>query len=248
VRVSRSEEFEELRPLLFSIAYRILGSESEAEHSVHEAWLRYEAAPTPPALAKPFLSAEVTRISTGLLHSVRLQRGTAGGEPPGSGVGQDAQRPVEQAESRSAAAARLLERLPLLERAVFVMREVFRCSPSQIASAVGHSEEVCGRLAVPAPKAGDGGRALPWPRRITGGEHVARVLAAMVPALDSVGVTMESGQVQHGPGVVFRDRFGAILSALALDIHDGRIQVIRWVANPHWPGSTDAEGPPAPPP
>jgi RNA polymerase sigma-70 factor (ECF subfamily) len=46
--VSRAEEFEELRPLLFAIAYRILGSVTEAEDAVQETWLRYQAAPTEP--------------------------------------------------------------------------------------------------------------------------------------------------------------------------------------------------------
>src|SRR6266581_8531127 len=62
-RVSRAEQFQELRPLLFAIAYRILGSVSEAEDAVQEAWLRYAASPTTPASAKAFLSAVVTRVS-----------------------------------------------------------------------------------------------------------------------------------------------------------------------------------------
>jgi RNA polymerase sigma-70 factor, ECF subfamily len=45
--VTRAEEFEEPRPLLFAIAYRILGSVSEAEDAVQETWLRYDASPTP---------------------------------------------------------------------------------------------------------------------------------------------------------------------------------------------------------
>ena len=44
--MTRAEEFEELRPLLFAIAYRILGSVSEAEDAVQETWLRYQASPT----------------------------------------------------------------------------------------------------------------------------------------------------------------------------------------------------------
>ena len=49
--MSRAEEFERLRPLLFSIAYRILGSVAEAEDAVQETWLRYQASPAQPASA-----------------------------------------------------------------------------------------------------------------------------------------------------------------------------------------------------
>ena len=72
--MSRSAEFEELRPLLFSIAYRILGSVSEAEDAVQETWLRYDASPTQPTSAKAFLSAVVTRISIDVLRSARVRR------------------------------------------------------------------------------------------------------------------------------------------------------------------------------
>ena len=70
----RAGEFEELRPLLFSIAYRILGSVSEAEDAVQETWLRYAASPAQPASAKAFLSAVVTRISFNVLRSARHRR------------------------------------------------------------------------------------------------------------------------------------------------------------------------------
>ena len=72
--MSGVEEFEQLRPLLFSIAYRILGSVSEAEDAVQEAWLRYDASTTEPTSAKAFLSATVTRISIDVLRSARVRR------------------------------------------------------------------------------------------------------------------------------------------------------------------------------
>jgi DNA-directed RNA polymerase specialized sigma24 family protein len=72
--VTRAEEFEELRPLLFAIAYRILGSVSEAQDAVQETWLCYEASPTQPTSTKAFLSAVVTRISINVLRSARVRR------------------------------------------------------------------------------------------------------------------------------------------------------------------------------
>jgi DNA-directed RNA polymerase specialized sigma24 family protein len=72
--VTRAEEFEELRSLLFAIAYRILGSVSEAEDAVQETWLRYQASATRPTSTKAFLSAVVTRISIDVLRSARFRQ------------------------------------------------------------------------------------------------------------------------------------------------------------------------------
>ena len=72
--MTRAEEFERLRALLFAIAYRILGSVAEAEDAVQETWLRYEASPTEPVSTKAFLSAVVTRISIDVLRSARVRR------------------------------------------------------------------------------------------------------------------------------------------------------------------------------
>ena len=72
--MSRAEEFERLRPLLFSIAYRILASVAEAEDAVQETWLRYERSPAQPASARAFLAAVVTRISIDVLRSARVRR------------------------------------------------------------------------------------------------------------------------------------------------------------------------------
>jgi RNA polymerase sigma-70 factor (ECF subfamily) len=72
--VTRAEEFEQLRPLLFAIAYRILGLAHAAEDAVQETWLRYEASPTPHTSTKAFLSVVVTRISIDVLRSARFRR------------------------------------------------------------------------------------------------------------------------------------------------------------------------------
>src|SRR4051794_37342310 len=74
VGVSRAEEFEQLRPLLFSIAYRILGSVAEAEDAVQETWLRYEDTAEEPRSPKAFLSTVVTRIAIDVLRSARVRR------------------------------------------------------------------------------------------------------------------------------------------------------------------------------
>jgi RNA polymerase sigma-70 factor, ECF subfamily len=160
--MTRAEEFEELRPLLFSIAYRILGSVSEAEDAVQETWLRYAASPTQPISTKAFLSAVVTRISIDVLRSARVRREQYPGpwfpEPLLTDPYQDPERSAELADSVSMAALLLLERLSPVERAVFVLRDVFGFGFAEIASAVGKSEPACRQLAVRARRHMDAGR------------------------------------------------------------------------------------------
>ncbi|MFB7445669.1 RNA polymerase sigma-70 factor [Streptomyces mirabilis] len=159
--MSKVEEFEELRPLLFSIAYRILGSVGEAEDAVQETWLRFDGSSTRPASAKAFLSAAVTRISIDVLRSARVRREEYVGpwfpEPLLSDPYQDPAQAVELADSVSMALL-LLERLSPLERAVFVLREVFAFEFGEVAAAVGRSEAACRQLLVRARRHMEAGR------------------------------------------------------------------------------------------
>jgi len=152
--VNRVQEFEELRPLLFSISYRVLGSVAEAEDAVQETWLRYESTPTRPASTRAFLSAVVTRISIDVLRSARVRREEYVGqwlpEPLLSDPYEDPARSAELADSVSMAALMVLERLSPLERAVFVLRDVFAFDFPDVALAVGRSEAACRQLAVRA--------------------------------------------------------------------------------------------------
>jgi RNA polymerase sigma-70 factor, ECF subfamily len=160
--MTRGDEFEQLRPLLFAIAYRILGSVAEAEDAVQETWLRYESSPTQPTSTKAFLSAVVTRVSIDVLRSARVRRETYVGEwfpePLLTDPYEDPERSAELADSVSMAALLLLERLTPLERAVFVLREVFGFGFPEVAAAVGRSESACRQLAVRARRHMDVGR------------------------------------------------------------------------------------------
>jgi RNA polymerase sigma-70 factor (TIGR02957 family) len=160
--VSKVDEFEELRPLLFSIAYRILGSVGEAEDAVQETWLRFDVSSTQAMLAKAFLSATVTRISIDVLRSARSRREQYMGpwlpEPLLSDPYQDPARAAELADSVSMAALLLLERLSPLERSVFVLREVFAFEFEEVAAAVGRSESACRQLLVRARRHMEAGR------------------------------------------------------------------------------------------
>jgi RNA polymerase sigma-70 factor (ECF subfamily) len=160
--MTRIEDFEGLRPLLFAIAYRILGSVAEAEDAVQETWLRFESSPTRPRSTKAFLSAVVTRVSIDVLRSARVRREEYVGqwfpEPLLSDPYEDPARSAELADSVSMAALLLLERLSPLERAVFVLREVFGFGYPEVASAVSRSEAACRQLAVRARRHMDMGR------------------------------------------------------------------------------------------
>ena len=160
--MTRTEEFEQLRPLLFAIAYRILGSVAEAEDAVQETWLRYEGTPIQPRSVKAFLAAVVTRISIDVLRSARVRRERYVGdwlpEPLLGDPYADPERSAELADSVSMAALLLLERLTPLERAVFVLREVFGFDYSEVAGAVGRSEVASRQLAARARRHMEEGR------------------------------------------------------------------------------------------
>ncbi|MFF3448637.1 RNA polymerase sigma-70 factor [Streptomyces sp. NPDC002667] len=160
--MNKVEEFEELRALLFSIAYRILGSVSEAEDAVQETWIRFDRSSTVPTSAKAFLSATVTRVSIDVLRSARVRREQYAGpwlpEPLLTDPYEDPERSAELADSVSMAALLLLERLSPLERSVFVLREVFAFGFDEIAPAVGRSEAACRQLLVRARRHMKAGR------------------------------------------------------------------------------------------
>ncbi|MFF3513139.1 RNA polymerase sigma-70 factor [Streptomyces sp. NPDC002573] len=160
--MSKVEEFEELRPLLFSIAYRILGSVGEAEDAVQETWLRFDGSATRATSTKAFLSATVTRIAIDVLRSARVRREEYVGpwfpEPLLADPYEDPARSAELADSVSMAALLLLERLSPPERSVFVLREVFGFGFDDVASAVGRSEAACRQLLVRARRHMQAGR------------------------------------------------------------------------------------------
>lgn len=233
--MSGTEEFEDVRSFLLAVAYRITGDADAAREAVEETRRRYHSAPVLPAAARAFLAAEVTRISWRLLRSPRARRHqhAAGPRPAGPAARhqKNAGRPTEPSP---AAAVLLLERLSPPQRAVYVLREVFGCEAARAASVMGCSEAVCHRLtASVAALAGPGGRAVAWPRRITGAHQVARALAAIFPALQSVGVTARPhDDVRGDPGMTFHDRHGTLLAALSLSLLDGRVQTLHWVTGP----------------
>jgi RNA polymerase sigma-70 factor (ECF subfamily) len=146
-----TETFERHRSLLFSIAYRMLGSVMEAEDVVQEAFLRWQGASgreirTP----KSYLSTVVTRLSIDRLRSAKVRREEYVGpwlpEPIATGEGSDVAGAAALDETLSMAFLVLLESLTPVERAVFLLREVFDYDYAEIASLVGKSEDNCRQI------------------------------------------------------------------------------------------------------
>jgi RNA polymerase sigma-70 factor (ECF subfamily) len=241
--MNRTEEFEKLRPLLFSIAYRLLGSVSEAEDALQDTWLRYTTSPTEPVSTKAFLSAVVTRTSIDVLRSARVRREEYIGpwfpEPLLADPYEDPARSAELADSLSTAALLLLERLTPLERAVFVLREVFGFGFPEVASAVGRSEAACRQLAVRARHHMDGGQRRFAADRGEREQLASRFFAAFrngdvdsLRRLLSADVQMVSDSGGKGPrwgeGVVGDDNVARLLVSMVLPFLD-----IGGIVEPH---------------
>jgi RNA polymerase sigma-70 factor, ECF subfamily len=152
-----SDVHQDLRPLLFSLAYRMVGSVSEAEDIVQEAFLRLHRQQTEGVdIGSPraWLSTVTTRLAINHVRSARVRRETYVGtwlpEPLVTDPVPDASQQAETADSLSMAFLVLLENLSPVERAVFLLREVFEYGYEEIALVVGKSEENCRQIAVRA--------------------------------------------------------------------------------------------------
>jgi RNA polymerase sigma-70 factor, ECF subfamily len=142
---------EELRPYLFAIAYRMLGSVADAEDVVQDAFLRYHAAGVEPESPKAYLATVTTRLAIDELRSARARRETYPGEwLPEPILEDDATRHAETADSLSLTFLLLLERLSPLERAVFLLREVFDYPYADVARIVDKSPANCRQILVRA--------------------------------------------------------------------------------------------------
>jgi len=144
---SQTELFQQHRPRLFGLAYRMLGTPADAEDVLHDAWLRWHTQDSN-ALddAEAWLVTVTTRLALDRLRRAKTERAhypgpwlpeplTAQSEQP------DAQ--VEQAESLTMSFLLLLERLNAQERAAFLLREVFDYSHAEAAAMLGIGEDAC---------------------------------------------------------------------------------------------------------
>jgi RNA polymerase sigma-70 factor, ECF subfamily len=141
------ESHDELRPYLFAVAYRMLGSVTEAEDVVQEAFLRYHEGDIEADSPKAYLATVTTRLAIDQLRSARHRREVYPGEwLPEPIVEDEAVRHAETADSLSLAFLHLLEKLSPTERAVFLLREVFDYPYDEIAGIVGKSADNCRQI------------------------------------------------------------------------------------------------------
>ena len=226
------------RPLLFSVAYGMTGSVGDAEDIVQDAFVgltRARQAGTAIADPKAYLTTAVTRLGINYLSSARVRRETYVGdwlpEPvvvPAGGPG-----PAEHAEladSLSMAFLVLLEALSPVERAVFMLREVFGYSYPEVAGAVGKTEVNCRQIFARARQRIAAGRpapdSAPPPARRAEGEELARRFfeAAAGGDMDALLGLLAPDVVLHGDGggkaqaigrpVTGRDRVMLLLAGL----------------------------------
>ena len=141
--------FDDHRPQLFGIAYRMLGTAMDAEDVVQDTWVRYQALETPPENPSAYLRKIVTNLSLDRLKSARAQREQYIGEwlPEPIRTSNDSPADsLQRAESISMALLVVLESLSPLERAVFILRDVFDYEYAEIALTLDRSESACRKL------------------------------------------------------------------------------------------------------
>jgi RNA polymerase sigma-70 factor (ECF subfamily) len=224
------------RPLLFSIAYGMTGSVGDAEDIVQDAFLgmtRARKAGTAIADPKAYLTTAVTRLGINYLGSARVRRETYVGDwlPEPVVVPADEPGPAEHAEladSLSMAFLVLLEALSPVERAVFMLREVFGYGYPDVARIIGKTEVNCRQIFARArQRIAAGGQArdsAPAPARRAEGEEFARRFFEA-----AAGGDMDALLGMLAPDVVFHGDGGGKAQAIGKPLA-GRQQVMRLLA------------------
>jgi RNA polymerase sigma factor (sigma-70 family) len=162
--------FSSVRPRLFGIAYRMLGSAAEADDLVQDVWLRWQATnrcvvQDPPA----YLATTTTRLAINVAQSERSRRESYVGMwlPEPIDTSADPRLGAERGEAVELAVLLLLEKLTPTERAAYILREAFDYSYEQIAEVIRQSEDNARQLVSRARKHVSDGRR----RRVTSAEQ-----------------------------------------------------------------------------
>jgi RNA polymerase sigma-70 factor (TIGR02957 family) len=225
-----AETTHDLRPAAFALAYRMLGSVSDAEDIVQEALLRLHQAmqKEPIAVPQAWLSTVVTRLCLDQLRSARARRETYFGEwlpePLVAEVTPAAEQRYERAQSLSMAFLLLLETLSPVQRAVFLLRDVFDYEYADIARMVGKSEAACRQIAVRARAHVREGR----PRFEVRPQQHERLVERFFAAIEEGDVAgLENVLAEH---VTLQGDGGGRVPALARALH-GRATVAKTLLN-----------------
>ncbi|WP_067835077.1 RNA polymerase sigma-70 factor [Nocardia lijiangensis] len=284
------DPFVEHRRLLFGTAYHLMGSVTDAEDILQDAWLKWHAVDQDSVEhPKSYLVRIVTNLALNRLTSARAARETYIGPwlPEPLITAPNAAEETEMADTVSTAMLVVLETLNPTERAVFVLREVFGYSYADIGGvldrpevtvrqishrarshvqarrprfdaddaarheitekfmAACHGGDLNALMEPLAPEVtlwNDGGGIVTAARRpLHGPDHVARWLLGVMAKPDSADIRLESAVVNDElsiVGMIGDHRIGA----LTYDIHDGRIENIRFQVNPEKLGGIQAAG------
>lgn len=239
--------FQAVRRRLFGIAYRMLGSASEAEDIVQETWLRWQGTDRsvvqdPPA----FLATAATRLAINALQSARVRRETYIGPwlPEPVDTSNDPTLGAERAEALGYAVLVMLERLTPTERAAYVLREAFGYSYAQISEIVQLSEAAARQLVSRARKHLAGER-----RREVSPQEQRRLLTAFVDAAQTGD--LEQLERLFAEDVVSYSDGGGVVRASKFPVR-GRVTVAKFVRAFHthfWNGvvltETETNGQPS---
>ena len=219
-----TEVFEAQRRRLFGIAYRMLGSASDAEDLVQEAWLRWQSADRS-GVAEPaaFLATIVTRLSLTALDSARARRETYIGPwlPEPVDTSNDPALGAERAEALSLAVLLLLERLTPAERAAYVLHEAFDYPFRQVAELLETSEANARQLGSRARQHIDQERGAPVPKA-----ERERLLALFMAAAQSGDVAALEAALAED--VVSLSDGGGVVTAARRPVH-GRERVAQLI-------------------
>lgn len=258
------DAYQDLRPYMFAIAYRMVGSVSDAEDIVQEAFLRFHRATSEGEVVespKAYLSAVTTRLGIDHLRSARVRRESYVGqwlpEPLITDEGSDVAQHAETADSLSLAFLVLLESLSPVERAVFLLRDVFGYGYNEIARVVDKSEENCRQIAVRARRQVDAKKPRFEASRQRKEELARRFFAAAAEgdvdglfgllAADVVAYGDGGGKAPAFPRPVFgRDRVARLLASFRDRAEELRVTSLQPAAINGQPGAVffDPEGHP----
>jgi RNA polymerase sigma-70 factor (ECF subfamily) len=186
-----TQAFLSVRPRLFGIAYRMLGTSAEAEDLVQEVWLRWQATDRSVVLDPPaFLATTAVRLSINLLHSARARRETYIGPwlPEPIDTSADPSLGAERSQALSLAVLLLLEKLKPTERAAYVLREAFDYTYTHIADVLSLTEANVRQLVSRARKHIAGSRSEPS----TKDEHRRLLYTFIAAAQQGDAATLES--------------------------------------------------------